>query len=217
VGECAHRCRKPLKRLRLDGEGLGILRTGISEELRDAARKCFTDSRYDEAFRLSQFKTRSLPSTPLSPPPDGAAAPTPASLRPASRGFDLGLPPGRVAAFLLVLALPILAWMLPTPNIPRVLLGGENVTEISPFLESGYAVPIGGRLEFIGRLGPAWNYLEPHQRLRVTAEIGHRLEDRNFLQILLEDEFGRVHARYRNGPELEEVERLGTPPRLSRR
>lgn len=213
VVDKAQQCRKPLKRLQMDLTALVAFSAELSDEISAAARKCFSESRYDEAFHLSQIKTRNLVSLRKTTPAAAANPQAPATGRRARSGWDLGLPPVRLAAILVIVSLPLLALMIPMPDIPRLPFGRDKITDVSPFLESGYAIKRGARTEFIGRLNGAWAYLDPHQRLRVTAEIGMALKDRDIFQIILKDRFGRIHARYRDGPQLVKVDRLGGPPR----
>lgn len=207
---------KALDRLGLArAELAGPLARELADQMTVAARKLFADSRYDDAFLLSEVKTRHLTSLaegggPGSPSRDGERGAAAASRRRGVLGFDLGLPPGVAAGALLLLALPLLASLLWTAAIPPMKVESVNLSELSPFLASGHQHTMGEHTEFLGRLNHGWDYLPASQRKRVVVELGLALRDRGVDSVVLVDEFGRVHARYEQGSvRLEPVALIG--------
>jgi hypothetical protein len=93
------------------------------------------------------------------------------------------------------------------------LIPTEDLSRISPFLESGYRTQRGERMEFVGRLNRGWDYLGRSERLRVTAEIGLAFKSRGIQHVVLQDRWEIVQARYADGgPVLESLPQLAPPP-----
>jgi hypothetical protein len=202
-----------LRELRLDPDILASHCVDeLQAEMRGAARKLFAESRYDDAFRLAEIKTRNL--TPLARRPRRRSAPGPAATAGAPHvapepGFLLKLlrldwlPSGQaraLAAFGLLILGVGLWW---TPGSDVSMLSPDELSRVSPFLDSGFRSESDGEARFLGRLHPTWDYLEPHQRHRVVAEIGAALEQDGITQVALEDRWKRVQGRYENGRVLE--------------
>jgi hypothetical protein len=202
----------------LDADASTLRQQGVaelSERLAAGARKLFADRRYEEAFRLSEVKTRYLAG--LGAGGDGSDATAERLQRAAGRRGvlrrDWGLPAGQAWALLSLLALPVIAGLVWQSQRDVVLVSRQELVEVSPFLEAGYRRQRGDREEFVGRLNRGWDYLEPRERLRVTAEIGLAFRDLGVDSVVLEDEWRTVQARYDKGPRLEEIPAL-TPPQL---
>jgi hypothetical protein len=203
----------PLRALGLDPDLLvGACASELRAEMTALARRLFAESSYDEAFRLSESKTRNLAALPAADDAARAGRAAMPRARGGAPGLDLGLPSGLAWVLLLLLGLPLLAALLWSSG-PRVsMLSSSDLDRLSPFLRSGHRSVLGERTEFVGVLGPAWDYLEPRQRLRVTAEIGGALRERGVDDVVLVDRFERVQARYENGPVLEDAGRAALRP-----
>jgi hypothetical protein len=194
-------------------------------EMTAAARKLFADSHYDEAFRLSEAKTRNLAEIATGrggdagpPAPRRSASGRGARRSGALRGglgrvfqLDGGLPAGQVWAAVFLLALPLMASVLWTSGAKVSMISPDDLSQISPFLASGFRRQLGDHTQFVGRLSRGWDYLGNRERLRVTGEIGIAFKDRGVDSVVLEDEWKRVQARYDGRPVLEEG-MLPTPP-----
>ena len=181
----------------------------LKHEMSELARELFARGRHDEAFRLSEVKTRNLPAV--------AAASAPAAGRSRGRGgifhFDWGLPAGQARAALLLLMLPLIAALVWSSGKGVSLIRAEDLSNISPFLESGYRTQHGERTEFVGRLNRGWDYLGRSERLRVTAEIGLAFKSQGVQHVVLQDRWEIVQARYADGsPTLESLPQLAPPP-----
>jgi hypothetical protein len=205
-----------LHALRIDPEQLrtaGVDR--LKQEMSELARELFAQGRHDEAFRLSEVKTRNLPAVAAAPA--GSATQAAAAGRARGRGgifhVDWGLPAGQVWAALLLLTLPLIAALVWSSGKGVSLIPTEDLSRISPFLESGYRTQRGERMEFVGRLNRGWDYLGRSERLRVTAEIGLAFKSRGIQHVVLQDRWEIVQARYADGgPVLESLPQLAPPP-----
>jgi len=183
----------------------------LKQEMSELARQLFARGRHDEAFRLSEVKTRNLPAVAA------AAAQATAAGRSRGRGgifrFDWGLPAGQAWAALLLLMLPLIAALVWSSGKGVSLIRAEDLSNISPFLESGYRAQRGERTEFIGRLNRGWDYLGRSERLRVTAEIGLAFKSQGIQHVVLQDRWEIVQARYADGsPALESLPQLAPRP-----
>jgi hypothetical protein len=181
----------------------------------ELARKLFAQGRHDEAFRLSEVKTRNLPAVAAASA--GAASQAAAAGRAWGRGgifhVDWGLPAGQAWAAVLLLMLPLIAALVWSSGKGISLIPAEDLSRISPFLESGYRTQRGERTEFVGRLNRGWDYLGRSERLRVTAEIGLAFKSQGIQHVVLQDRWEIVQARYANGsPVLESLPQLAPPP-----
>jgi hypothetical protein len=109
--------------------------------------------------------------------------------------------------------LPLIAALVWSSGKGVSLIGAEDLSNISPFLESGYRTQRGERTEFIGRLNRGWDYLGRSERLRVTAEIGLAFKSQGIQHVVLQDRWEIVQARYADGsPTLESLPQLAPPP-----
>jgi hypothetical protein len=205
-----------LHALRVDPEELRTLGVEqIKQEMSELARELFAQGRHDEAFRLSEVKTRNLPAVAASP--NSAASQAAAAGRSRGRGgifhADWGLPAGQAWAALLLLMLPLIAALVWSSGRGVSLVPAEDLSHISPFLESGYRTQRGERTEFVGRLNRGWDYLGRSERLRVTAEIGLAFKSRGIQHVVLQDQWEIVQARYTDGrPALEVLPQLAPSP-----
>ena len=184
---------------------------GLKHEMSELARQLFAQGRHDEAFRLSEVKTRNLPAVAA------ASAPATTAGRSRARGgifhFDWGLPAGQAWAALLLLMLPLIAGLVWSSGKGVSLIRAEDLSNISPFLESGYRTQRGERTEFVGRLNRGWDYLGRSERLRVTAEIGLAFKSQGIQHVVLQDRWEIVQARYADGsPTIESLPQLAPPP-----
>jgi hypothetical protein len=188
----------------------------LKQEMSELARELFAQGRHDEAFRLSEVKTRNLPAVAAASA--GAATPAAAAGRARGRGgifhVDWGLPSGQAWAALLLLMLPLIAALVWSSGKGVSLIAAEDLSHISPFLESGYRTQRGEQTEFVGRLNRGWDYLGRSERLRVTAEIGLAFKSRGIQHVVLQDRWEIVQARYADGsPVLESLPQLAPPPK----
>jgi hypothetical protein len=209
-----------LGELRIDPDALKTRCVAeLMAEMTAAARKLFTESRYDDAFRLSEIKTRNLAAIATGPerttarpsrrPEHGAARAGPTQATPGGLARILQLdwlPSGQARALLLFGALLLAAAVYWSPGSGVAVLSSNELARVSPFLDTGYRSEQEDGSVFVGRLHPTWDYLEPHQRLLVAREIGQAFQQRGVAGVVLEDRWKRVQARYRDGRLLE-----GTP------
>jgi hypothetical protein len=113
----------------------------------------------------------------------------------------------------LLLMLPLIAALVWSSGKGVSLIAAEDLSHISPFLESGYRTQHGELTEFVGRLNRGWDYLGRSERLRVTAEIGLAFKSRGIQRVVLQDRWEIVQARYADGkPALEALPQLAPPP-----
>ncbi len=181
----------------------------LKREMSELARQLFARGRHDEAFRLSEVKTRNLPA--IAAVSNGAA--TAARGRGGIFRADWGLPAGQAWAVLLLLMLPLIAALVWSSGKGVSLIPAEDLSSVSPFLESGYRAQRGERTEFVGRLNRGWDYLGRSERLRVTAEIGLAFKSQGIQHVVLQDRWEIVQARYDDGsPVLESLPQLAPPP-----
>jgi hypothetical protein len=206
VNDLLHALRVDAAQLRTAGANR------LKHEMSELARELFARGRHDEAFRLSEVKTRNLPAF--------AAASSGASAQAAGRSrgrggifhFDWGLPAGQAWAALLLLMLPLIAALVWSSGKGVSLIRADDLSNISPFLESGYRTQHGERTEFVGRLNRGWDYLGRSERLRVTAEIGLAFKSQGIQHVVLQDRWEIVQARYTDGsPALESLPQLAPP------
>ena len=187
----------------------------LKQEMSELARELFAQGRHDEAFRLSEVKTRNLPS--LSAASAGAAAQAAAAGCTRGRSgifhVDWGLPAGQAWVALLLLMLPLIAALVWSSAKGVSLIPAEDLSQISPFLESGYRRQRGEQTEFVGHVNRGWDYLGRSERLRVTAEIGLAFKSQGVERVVLQDRWAIVQARYVDGePVLESLPQLAPPP-----
>lgn len=188
--------QESLAELGLDPEALrSEAASGLADELATTSRKLFEQGRHQLAFLISEVRSRHLAELLR-----GSAT----GRRPARSGSDLagllrGPRAGALAALVTLFALALAVSTLWTSGHRSDAFTREQLAALSPFLESGYRNTLGETNEFVGSLTPAWDYLSPEQRLRVTAEIGLALRDAGVQGAVLKDRFHRVNARFARG------------------
>jgi hypothetical protein len=190
---------------------------GIDELMREmsaVAGKLFADSRYNEAFELSEVKTRNLAAL---------AAATARGRRAAAGGVDgddkserssrrfrfgIDISP-RVLAMILgpIVGIAITALHLSPLGGDVRFISPDQLNEISPFIESGHRQEHEGDLRFVGNLGPAWNYLPTAERRAATTEIGQHFAERGIRHVILLGPGPRLMARWVDGSVTELVEK----------
>jgi hypothetical protein len=201
-----------LRRLGIDAdlvEGAGV--DQLMEEMTAVAKKLFADSRYEDAFRLSEVKTRNLvpisaqrSRPPVAEPAGSSAGPLPWHSRLARvLRLDGGRPGGQVWAVGALLAtLALLTLWHPWGGDLRILKA-EELSQLSPFLDSGYRHEVVGSVVFSGTLNAAWDYLGTPERVTVAREIGERFEARGVERVVLIDRLKRTQVRYADGALIE--------------
>ena len=85
------------------------------------------------------------------------------------------------------------------------ILSPSELAEISPFIESGQQRIHEGEERFVGKLGPAWDYLGTPERRAVTREIGERFEALGIDSVVLLAPGPRLMARWEKGAIVEFV------------
>jgi hypothetical protein len=176
-------------------------------EMTSMARTLFAESRYSEAFELSEVKTRNLAALAVAADRKAAAegaVETTAAARPvAHTGWRLrigSLPAGAGRVIGLMLGLGLMALMFSQ-------LGGEDDTtlrqaalmRISPFLTSAVRQTEGDKTRLVAKLGPTWDYVATPQRETAVAEIGERVQALGIDTVVLMGPAGIVFGRYENG------------------
>jgi len=189
----------PLAELDLDPETLRQAAPALAEEMAALSRKLFDADHHDEAFLLSEVRSRHLAGRLASEVAGGFAAPKHPRVGGRVSEWLPGVKPGMVAALAVLFVLALVVSLLWSPGRRADAYTAEQLAAISPFLESGYRNELGETQEFIGRLTPAWDYLKADQRQRVTAEIGVAMAERGVVGVVLKDRWNRVHARYARG------------------
>jgi len=202
----------PLRALGLEPERLatdGV--TDLTERMTELARKQFADSRYRDAFRLSDVKTHSLAAH---------AVPQPTVLD-ESRGSaaaGAGIPsaaissePGLLASLVQLISPRVVLLGLLAAATLALLFGpplvGEDLAEsqrqellrISPFLESGERGRGDSAAVFGGSLSRAWDFVGTAERREVVLSIGSHFAAKGVTRVWLLDADGQVTAIYSNG------------------
>jgi len=198
--------QEDLRELGVDPEALATQGlTALMEEMRGAAGKLFADSRYDEAFELSQVKTRNLATLAVADRASTSGSGE-AIGKPASSGrrwrlpFNLDLSPGLAAKMVAtILGVALVAVMLSRPGGDARSLSPGELAEVSPFLVSGRQGIQEGVRVFIGKLDPTWEYLGTKERRAVANEIGERLQEFELHTVVLRGVGARMMARWENG------------------
>ena len=180
----------------------------LMHEMTAAASKLFADSRYDEAFEISEVKTRNLTALARhSAHARGKAGGGNGANREQSGGrawprFSFGdsLSP-RVLAMIIgpILGIGLAAMFLSPLGGDVAILSPSELAEISPFIESGHRRPHEGAQRFVGELGPAWNYLGTPERRAATREIGGHFEELGIESVVLLGPGSRLMAHWENG------------------
>jgi thiamine biosynthesis lipoprotein ApbE len=86
-----------------------------------------------------------------------------------------------------------------------LLRGGDpassssDVSSLSPYLQSGYSAEDGGVNRFVGRLTPAWAFVQTNDRVSAATEIGEALDSQGIDTVLLVDQRDVVQVRYEDG------------------
>lgn len=197
----------------LETEGLDAL----SREMAATASKLFSDSRYNEAFEVSEVKTRNLAALAAARAraiarvsedvsDDDTAAPR--------RRFGLGIDISpRMLALVLgpIVGIAIAAlYLAPLGSDVRIISPSE-VRQISPFLESGHRQQHDGELRFVGNLGPAWDYLPTPERRAAASEIGQHFSEQGIEHVVLLGPGPQLMARWQNGALTELAPKPTTP------
>ena len=190
---------EPLAELEIDPEQLrSEVAPGLADELANSSRKLFEQGRHQLAFLLSEVRSRHL-ARRVGSDFGGRAEARLSPGAPGLGGLFSGPRAGGLAAMVTLLGLAVLVSTLFNSGHRSDAFTEEQLASLSPFLGSGYRNTLGETQEFVGSLTPAWDYLGPEQRVRVTAEIGLALRDRGVQGVVLKDRFNRVHARFARG------------------
>lgn len=181
---CALRQRaelaEPMQALGLEAEALerGALPALLSE-IGAASGKHFADSGYSEAFLLSEMKTRNLAAIQEAAlrrareTADGGASVTEAG---ASARLPFGLSPARMGLVVGAVVGVLLAMIfVATFGDGKRALSTSELSEISPFLDTGHRREEAGELHFVGHLFPTWRYLGTPEREVAASEMATHL------------------------------------------
>ena len=87
-------------------------------------------------------------------------------------------------------------------------LSKQELSRISPHLESGHRSDEGGMERFVGVLNTGWDHLSTEQRRVEALSIGARFDELGVEGVVLLDRFQRLQVSYSGGRlvELREVE-----------
>jgi hypothetical protein len=193
-----------------DGEG-ALLELGVDperlegpwldelmREITTAAQKLLADGRFAEACRLSEIRAKNLGVLCGARLP--AAEMTPRRRVPpatASR-LDLSFLGKHAAAAFLVLWFVLLAFLLwPSSGVDG--LSKQELSRISPHLESGHQSDEGGMSRFVGVLNTGWDRLSTQQRRADALRIGERFDELGVKGVVLLDRFQRLQVSYSGG------------------
>ncbi len=190
--------------LHLEADGLEEL-TG---EMTAMGRKLFLDSRYDDAFALSEAKTRNLAalSARLRGGADGGgtlrrdAPGIPAGVRAYRTRFDWNLTPGRISAIVGgIVGFALLMFTVSPLRSDVAIVSSRALSHVSPFLESGRRYAHEGQVRFVGELSPAWNYLGTSERREVASEIAEYFAAGGVETVILRGRGNSLLARWEDG------------------
>jgi hypothetical protein len=205
---CVLRQRKALGAslaiLGLDPEELeeGVL-PALLRELGAASSKFFADDHHDEAFLISEVKTRNLAAIHDAAERRARAGEEGVS-RAAGARTRWQLPFGLSPAMAGLIVGPILGLVLGATifgsfeNEVRILPPSE-LSEISPFLDSGHRRIEGGEPRFVGHVFPTWDYLPTPERRNAAAEVAGHFIERGVLDGVLLGVGPRVMVRWEDG------------------
>jgi hypothetical protein len=173
----------------------------LAREMTATAQKLFSEGRYGEATRLSEAKRRNLScagaaSEQRDPRPGAAAAARSAAVKGTARDSGLHWYLATLGFAVALLALTVLLW--PTDGAIRIL-SSNDLSRISPYLQSGYSSEEGGFSQFVGTLNHAWDRLETEDRRAEATSIGSTFRKTGIGSVVLIDRYQRMQVRYRDG------------------
>jgi hypothetical protein len=174
----------------------------LMREITAAAQKLLADGRFAEACRLSEVRAKNLGVLCGARMP--AADATPRRRVPpieASR-LDLSFLGKHAAAAFLVLWFVLLAFLL-WPGGGADSLSKQELSRISPYIESGHRSDEGGMARFVGVLNTGWDRLSTQQRRADALLIGERFDDLGVKGVVLLDRFQRLQVSYHGGSLIE--------------
>jgi hypothetical protein len=170
----------------------------LMREITTAAQKLLADGRFAEACRLSEIRAKNLGVLCGARMP--AADVTPRRRVPPAEASRLGLPflGKHAAAAFLVLWFVLLAFLL-WPGSGVDGLSKQELSRISPHLESGHRSDEGGTARFVGVLNTGWDRLSTEQRRVDALRIGGRFDELGVKGVVLLDRFQRLQVSYSGG------------------
>jgi hypothetical protein len=191
----------------LEGQGIEELTSDMNRE----ARELFARSRYNDAFALSEVKTRNLVSLARVRRARGEDESNPASAAARWRFWpfraDAKLP---LQVLGVALGFGLLALLLSFVEGGGVsTLSPSQLSQISPFLESGRENTHEGARRFVGEHSPAWNYLGTAERREVAQAIAQHFEEADVDTTILLGPGPRVMASVENGKVVSLVAKSG--------
>ncbi|MBW1684821.1 MAG: hypothetical protein JRS35_07115 [Deltaproteobacteria bacterium] len=188
-----------LRELGVDPERLeGPWLDELMREITTAAQKLLADGRFAEACRLSEIRAKNLGVLCGARLP--AAEMTPRRRVPpaATSRLDLSFLGKHAAAAFLVLWFVLLAFLLwPASGVDS--LSKQELSQISPHLESGHQSDEGGTSLFVGVLNTGWDRLSTQQRRADALRIGERFDELGVKGVVLLDRFQRLQVSYSGG------------------
>lgn len=175
----------------------------LLREMGAASSKFFADGSHSEAFLISEVKTRNL-----------AAIHAAVERRARSTGggpsrgsgagvrwrLPFGLSPGLVGLVVGPLLGLVFGAMFFSPfeNDVRIFSTNE-LSEISPFLDSGHERIEQGELRFVGHLFPTWDYLGTPEREAIAHEVTSHFTEQGVNDGVLLGVGPRVMVRWEDG------------------
>jgi len=116
----------------------------------------------------------------------------------AASRLDLSFLGKHAAAASLVLWFVLLAFLL-WPAGGTDSLSKQELSRISPHLESGHRSDEGGTARFVGVLNTGWDRLSTQQRRADALRIGESFEEIGVKGVVLLDRFQRLQVSYSGG------------------
>ena len=184
----------------------------LTSDMNLAARELFAQSRYNDAFALSEVKTRNLISLARARrskrPDESDSSSSRWRFWPFAGGSKLPLQVLGVA-----LGFGLLALLLSFVEGGGVsTLSPSQLSGISPFLESGHENTHEGTRRFVGELSPAWNYLGTAERREVALAIAAHFAEADIETTILLGPGPRVMASVERGKVVALVAKPGDRP-----
>jgi hypothetical protein len=170
----------------------------LMREISTAAQKLLADGRFAEACRLSEVRAKNLGVLCGARVPAADAAPRRRVAPTAASRPGLSFPGKHAAAAFLLLWFALLALLLwPGGGVDN--LSKQELSRISPYLESGHRSDEGGMVRFVGTLNTGWDRLSTQQRRADALRIGERFDELGMKGVVLLDRFQRLQVSYSAG------------------
>jgi len=170
----------------------------LMREITTAAQKLLADGRFAEACRLSEIRAKNLGVLCGARMPAAEVTPRRRVPPAAASRLDVSFLGKYAATAFLVLWFVLLAFLLwPASGVDT--LSKQELSRISPYLESGHRIYEGGTARFVGMLNPGWDRLSTEQRRADALGIGESFAELGVQGVVLLDRFQRLQVSYSGG------------------